>query len=156
VLPNSTGITLDQNFCGFTPTPSTLCPGGVCVIASDNSGAAGPNHYFQAENFSAVIFDKTGQVVLGPFSTATFWSGFTSPNNTFGRLKRHGRAATTMRSAGSSAGLRRSQTTAPQLVSVLCDLDDDGSDRHTIVRVRHRCERLERLPESGYGDAHLP
>ena len=82
LLPNSTGITLDQNFCGFTPTPSTLCPGGVCVIASDNSGAAGPNHYFQAENFSAVIFDKTGQVVLGPFSTATFWSGFTSPNNT--------------------------------------------------------------------------
>jgi len=82
LLPNSTGITIDQNFCGYTPTPSTLCPGGVCVIASDNSGAAGPNHYFQAENFSAVIFDKTGQVVLGPFSTATFWSGFTSPNST--------------------------------------------------------------------------
>jgi uncharacterized repeat protein (TIGR01451 family) len=82
LLPNSTGITIDQNFCGYTPTPQTLCPGGVCVIASDNSGAAGPNHYVQAENYSAVIFDKAGQVVLGPFSTATFWSGFTSPNNT--------------------------------------------------------------------------
>jgi uncharacterized repeat protein (TIGR01451 family) len=82
VLPNSTGIALDQNFCGYTPTPSTLCSGGVCVIASDNSGAAGPNHYFQHENFAAVIFDKSGQVVLGPFSTAAFWSGFTSPNST--------------------------------------------------------------------------
>ena len=82
LLPNSTGMTIDQNFCGYTPAPQPLCQGGVCVIASDNSGAAGPNHYFQAENFSAVIFDKTGQVVLGPFSTATFWSGFTSPNNT--------------------------------------------------------------------------
>lgn len=82
LLPNSTGLTLDQNFCGYTPAPQPLCQGGVCVIASDNSGAAGPNHYFQAENFSAVIFNKTGQVVLGPFSTATFWSGFTSPNNT--------------------------------------------------------------------------
>jgi uncharacterized repeat protein (TIGR01451 family) len=79
VLPNSTGITLDQNFCGFTPTPSPL---GNGVIASDNSGAAGSNHYFQTENYSAVIFDKTGQVVLGPFSTANFWSGFTSPNST--------------------------------------------------------------------------
>ena len=62
LLPNSTGITIDQNFCGYTPTPQPLCSGGVCVIASDNSGAAGPNHYFQAENYSAVIFDKTGQV----------------------------------------------------------------------------------------------
>ncbi len=82
LLPNSTGITIDQNFCGYTPTPSALCPMGNCVIASDNSGAPGPNHYFQVENFSGVIFDKTGQVVLGPFSTATFWGGFTSPNNT--------------------------------------------------------------------------
>ncbi|HEU4939615.1 MAG TPA: DUF11 domain-containing protein [Vicinamibacterales bacterium] len=82
VLPNATGITIDQNFCGYTPAPQTLCSGGVCVIASDNSGAAGPNHYFQHENYSAVIFDKTGQVVLGPFSTASFWNGFTSPNST--------------------------------------------------------------------------
>lgn len=82
LLPNSTGLTIDRNFCGFTPTPQPLCPQGNCVIASDNSGAPGPNHYFQVENFSGIIFDKTGQVVLGPFSTATFWAGFTSPNNT--------------------------------------------------------------------------
>jgi uncharacterized repeat protein (TIGR01451 family) len=79
ILSNALGVTLDQNFCGFTPTPSPLVNS---VIASDNSGAAGPNHYFQAENFSAAIFDKTGQMVLGPFSTAAFWSGFTSPSNT--------------------------------------------------------------------------
>src|SRR6266851_2199411 len=79
LLPNATGLSIDQNFCGYTPAPKPL-PGGV--IASDDSGAAGLNHYFQTENYSAAIFDKTGQVVLGPFSTATFWSGFTSPSNT--------------------------------------------------------------------------
>ena len=75
LLPNSTGLTLDQNFCGYTPAPFK-------AFASDDSGAAGPNHYFQTENFSAVIFDKTGKVVLGPFPTSTFWKGFTSPSGT--------------------------------------------------------------------------
>src|SRR6516164_5044508 len=56
LLPNATGLTLDQNFCGYTPAPFP-------IFASDASGAAGPNHYFQTENFSAVIFDKTGKVV---------------------------------------------------------------------------------------------
>jgi uncharacterized repeat protein (TIGR01451 family) len=81
LLPNATGLTFDQNFCGYTPTPSSpICT--TCAIASDDSGAAGPNHYFQTENYSATIFDKAGQVVLGPFSTATVWSGFSSPSNT--------------------------------------------------------------------------
>jgi uncharacterized repeat protein (TIGR01451 family) len=75
LLPNATGLTLDQNFCGYTPAPFP-------IFASDASGAAGPNHYFQTENFSAVIFDKTGKVVLGPFFTSVFWNGFTSPGNT--------------------------------------------------------------------------
>jgi uncharacterized repeat protein (TIGR01451 family) len=79
-LVNSTGLALDRNFCGFTPTGPL--PGESGARASDNSGAAGPDHYFQTENFSAVIFDKSGQVVLGPFPTATFWNGFSSPNNT--------------------------------------------------------------------------
>jgi uncharacterized repeat protein (TIGR01451 family) len=82
LLPNPTGLSIDQDFCGYMPVPMPLCPNDNCgVTASDNSGAAGPNHYFQTENFSAIIFDKTGQVVLGPFPTATFWSGFTSPGN---------------------------------------------------------------------------
>src|SRR5262249_26030136 len=81
LLPNSTGLSIGQNFCGYTPKPSSpICT--TCAIASDDSGAAGPNHYFQTENYSATIFDKAGQVVLGPFPTATFWSGFSSPSNT--------------------------------------------------------------------------
>lgn len=82
LLPNSTGLALDQNFCGYNPAPSP-CPNGNCgVIASDNSGAAGPDHYFQTENYAATIFDKTGNVVLGPFPTPAFWNGFSSPSNT--------------------------------------------------------------------------
>ena len=81
-LPNATGLALDQNFCGYNHPTQECSPDGCGgVVASDNSGAAGPNHYFQTENYSATIFDKTGQVVLGPFSTPTFWSGFSSPSN---------------------------------------------------------------------------
>jgi uncharacterized repeat protein (TIGR01451 family) len=85
LLANPTGLSIDQNFCGYTPTPSSpICT--TCAIASDDSGAAGPNNYFQTENYSATIFDKAGQVVLGPFPTATFWSDFNSPPGICGGL----------------------------------------------------------------------
>ncbi len=68
----ATGLTLDQNFAGMT------APGGPIpnVPASDTTGAAGPNHYMQAVNFSAAIYDKTGTLVLGPFGTGQFFTGF--------------------------------------------------------------------------------
>jgi uncharacterized repeat protein (TIGR01451 family) len=68
----STGLSIVQNFPGFA------APGGSIpnVPASDTSGAAGPDHYMQAVNFSATIYDKTGAIVQGPFSTTAFWSTF--------------------------------------------------------------------------------
>jgi hypothetical protein len=41
----------------------------------DPSGAAGPNHYFQAINLVYRIFDEDGNTVLGPLPTASLWSG---------------------------------------------------------------------------------
>jgi uncharacterized repeat protein (TIGR01451 family) len=76
LLPNATGLSIDQNFCGYIPMPAPLDGG---AIASDDSGAVGPNHYFQTENYFATIFDKTGRVVLGPFRTSDFWNFFNSP-----------------------------------------------------------------------------
>jgi uncharacterized repeat protein (TIGR01451 family) len=71
-LAPSTGLSLVQSFPGFA------APGGAIpsVPASDTSGAAGPDHYMQAVNFSATIYDKDGNIVLGPFPTGQFWSGF--------------------------------------------------------------------------------
>ena len=41
----------------------------------DPSGAAGPDHYFQAINLVFRIFDKSGNTVVGPLPTDSFWSG---------------------------------------------------------------------------------
>jgi hypothetical protein len=64
-----TGLTVDQNFCGYATTPMPFQP--PSPSASDTSGAVGPNNYFQTVNYFATIFDKKGTVVLGPFSTST-------------------------------------------------------------------------------------
>jgi uncharacterized repeat protein (TIGR01451 family) len=82
LFPNPTGITIDRNFCGYFAPQDPLCiPDGKCAEASDASGAAGPDNYFQTENYAATIFDKIGNVVLGPFPTSTFWNNFNSPGN---------------------------------------------------------------------------
>src|SRR5262249_20841954 len=44
--------------------------------SADASGAVGPNNYMQAVNFAYAIYDKQGTLLLGPTSTAAFWSGF--------------------------------------------------------------------------------
>jgi hypothetical protein len=46
--------------------------------AADASGAVGPNHYMQSVNFAYSIYDKQGTRLLGPTSTAAFWSGFSA------------------------------------------------------------------------------
>jgi uncharacterized repeat protein (TIGR01451 family) len=71
-----TGLSIDQNFCGYITSPTVIPPDNKSPLASDTSGAVGPNHYFQTVNYVATIFDKSGNVVLGPFSTTAFWSGF--------------------------------------------------------------------------------
>lgn len=78
-LPNSagmlaTGLTIVENFLGITTPPNT-----TGQWASDATGAPGPNHYMQATNFSAAIFDKQGNLVLGPFPTSDYWDGFSGP-----------------------------------------------------------------------------
>jgi hypothetical protein len=48
---------------------------GLEVIPPDANGAAGPNHYFQAINLVFRIFDKAGNLVLGPLPNASLWEG---------------------------------------------------------------------------------
>jgi uncharacterized repeat protein (TIGR01451 family) len=61
--------TIVQNFPGMTASPGN-------TFATDASGAVGPNHFVAAVNFSAAIYDKSGNLLMGPFPTAQFWNGF--------------------------------------------------------------------------------
>jgi len=54
---------LEQNFVGFDNTGFT---------PPDPSGAAGPDHYVHAVNSSIKIFDKTGNLLVGPTSLGAF------------------------------------------------------------------------------------
>jgi Bacterial Ig domain/Carboxypeptidase regulatory-like domain len=46
------------------------------VLPPDPNGDVGPNHYVQAVNLSFAVFDRTGNILLGPASINTLWQGF--------------------------------------------------------------------------------
>lgn len=48
---------------------------GILLAPPDTDGDVGPNHYVQMTNLVTTIFDKSGNVVLGPFANNVFWSG---------------------------------------------------------------------------------
>jgi hypothetical protein len=52
---------------------------GVYNFATDSSGAVGPHHYFQVANFAFNIYDRAGNLQLGPLPTSALFSGFSAP-----------------------------------------------------------------------------
>jgi uncharacterized repeat protein (TIGR01451 family) len=99
----ATGLAIDQSFDGLATPPFSglegpfgdpTCSDGIdndgegnidaadgncSPWASDADGDVGLDHVMEAVNFNAAIYTKTGSLVLGPFSTATFWNGFAGP-----------------------------------------------------------------------------
>ena len=75
IAQKSTGIksgdSILQNFEGLSNLNWYVPP--------DPCGDAGPDHYFQMANVSCAIYDKAGNMVLGPFNSGTIWSGM--PHN---------------------------------------------------------------------------
>jgi hypothetical protein len=61
------------NFEGMGAGMTNFTPGGV---PPDTDGAIGPNHYVQVVNTSLAVFDRTGNVMMGPVDTGTLWMGF--------------------------------------------------------------------------------
>ncbi|HEY1250756.1 MAG TPA: carboxypeptidase-like regulatory domain-containing protein, partial [Thermoanaerobaculia bacterium] len=53
------------------------------VIPPDANGAAGPDHYVQAINTVFRVFDKAGNLVLGPLPNASLWTGLGGVCETF-------------------------------------------------------------------------
>lgn len=48
---------------------------GILLAPPDTDGDVGPGHYVQMVNLLTTIFDKRGNVLLGPFANNVFWSG---------------------------------------------------------------------------------
>ncbi len=62
---NITAMPIEQNFIGASANESGFIP-------PDPTGAVGPNHYVHSVNSLVKIFDKTGNVLVGPVSLAAF------------------------------------------------------------------------------------
>lgn len=48
-------------------------------LPPDTEGAVGPDHYVQMVNVETAIYDKTGNLLVGPFFNKELWSGFGGP-----------------------------------------------------------------------------
>jgi hypothetical protein len=51
-------------------------------VPPDTDGDVGPDHYVQWVNGSFAVYDKTGNLLVGPFNGNTLWSGFGGPCET--------------------------------------------------------------------------
>jgi hypothetical protein len=55
---------------------------GFRVNPPDPVGDVGPNHYVEMINLVFAVYDKQGNLLLGPVDTGTLWSGFAVPDCT--------------------------------------------------------------------------
>jgi hypothetical protein len=55
---------------------------GFRVNPPDPNGEVGPNHYVEMINLVFGVYDKAGNLLLGPVDTGTLWSGFAIPDCT--------------------------------------------------------------------------
>ena len=69
---NFEGLSNADNFSKF----------GFRVNPPDPNGAVGPNHYAEMINLVFGVYDKTGNLLLGPIDTGTLWAGFSVPDCT--------------------------------------------------------------------------
>src|SRR5258705_3415349 len=54
-----------------------------CVLPPDTQGDVGPNNYVQMVNLSFAVYDKQGNLQLGPLPNNALWQGFGGPCETF-------------------------------------------------------------------------
>jgi hypothetical protein len=71
-LINFEGISNQDNFHIF----------GGRVNPPDPVGDVGPNHYVEMVNLAFSVYDKSGNLLLGPVDTGTLWDGFAIPDCT--------------------------------------------------------------------------
>jgi len=69
------GPTVEQVFPGGSNGDNLSVVGGM-VAPPDTEGDVGPNYYVQMVNLVTTIFDKDGNVLMGPVANSVFWQGF--------------------------------------------------------------------------------
>jgi hypothetical protein len=81
VMPPMTIPSTQANFEGLSNQDNFNIFGGR-VNPPDPNGEAGPNNYIEMINLVFAIYDKSGNLQLGPVDTGTLWSGFSVPDCT--------------------------------------------------------------------------
>jgi len=71
-IANFEGLSNQDNFNIF----------GGRVNPPDPVGDVGPNHYVEMINLVFAVYDKTGNLLLGPMDTGALWAGFAVPDCT--------------------------------------------------------------------------
>jgi hypothetical protein len=71
-VANFEGLSNQDNFNIF----------GFRVNPPDPNGEVGPNHYVEMINLVFGVYDKSGNLLLGPVDTGTMWAGFAVPDCT--------------------------------------------------------------------------
>ncbi len=74
-LSAASAINLLQVFDGAENDDNFRQLGGILIAPPDTDGDVGRTHYVQMTNLVTTIFDKGGNVVLGPFANNVFWRG---------------------------------------------------------------------------------
>ena len=74
VVGNAPG-TIDVNFDG-ADNNDNQDQVGFRVAPPDTDGDVGPNHYVQMVNLVGTIYDKSGNILVGPFPNNLFFDGF--------------------------------------------------------------------------------
>jgi hypothetical protein len=69
---NFEGLSNQDNFDNF----------GFRVNPPDPNGEVGPNNYIEVVNLTFAVFDKSGNMLLGPVDTGTLWDNFAVPDCT--------------------------------------------------------------------------
>jgi hypothetical protein len=79
--PTATIPSTQRNFEGLSNQDNFNIFGGR-VNPPDPVGEVGPNNYVEMVNLTFAVYDKSGNVQLGPVDTGTLWSGFAVPDCT--------------------------------------------------------------------------
>jgi hypothetical protein len=81
VMPPMTIPSTQANFEGLSNQDNANIF-GFRVNPPDANGEAGPNNYIEMINLVFAVYDKSGNLQLGPIDTGTLWSGFSVPDCT--------------------------------------------------------------------------
>jgi hypothetical protein len=76
--PGDLSIVPIQNFEGLS-NEDNININGFPVLPPDPNGDVGPNHYVQMINILFAVYDKTGNIQLGPLPNNALWAGFGGP-----------------------------------------------------------------------------